>query len=315
MNIEKLLKQFEDKPYMLEMGAGKLSKWMTKKLNVSISKEDIKAAKKAYRDIHNIKKSTKLPKILLLDIETAPIKGYVWRLWKQNIYLPQLISDWFMLTWSAKWLFDSTVDSDRLTGKEVLEENDYRIVKRLWSYLNEADIVIAHNGESFDIPKINARCIVNNLPPTSPYQQIDTKKIAAKQFGFSSNKLDGLAIQFGFKVKLDTDFELWAECMKGNEEALKYMEEYNKHDVELLEEVYLKLRPWIKAHPNVGLYIEADYPVCSNCGSNHLHKEGYYYTSTGRYETYRCECGAISRVRTTSYPKDKRKKLLVSAAK
>ena len=127
MNIEKLLKQFEDKPYMLEMGAGKLSKWMTKKLNVSISKEDIKAAKKAYRDIYDVKKSIKLPKILLLDIETAPIKGYVWRLWKQNIYLPQLISDWFMLTWSAKWLFNSTVDSDRLTGKEVLEENDYRI--------------------------------------------------------------------------------------------------------------------------------------------------------------------------------------------
>ena len=148
------------------------------------------------------------------------------------------------------------------------------------------------------------------------YQQIDTKIVAAKQFGFSSNKLDALAGYFGLECKLDTDFELWSKCMDGDTESLKYMEKYNRYDVELLEEVYLRLRPWIKAHPNVGLYMETDKPVCPNCGSEDIVDDGhYYYTSTGKYSTMRCSCGAISRRRFTEVPKEKRKKLVVSTAR
>ena len=68
------------------------------------------------------------------------------------------------------------------------------------------------------------------------------------------------------RLKMDTDFELWAQCMQGNDSSLEYMEKYNRYDVELLEEVYLKLRPWIKSHPNVGLYMETEESVCANCG-------------------------------------------------
>ena len=154
---------------------------------------------------------------------------------------------------------EKEVYSNVLTPQEILNEDDGRIVKNLWKLLDEADIVIAHNGKKFDIPKINARFILNECPPPSFYKQIDTKEVAAKQFGFSSNKLDALAGYFGFKVKLDTDFSLWERCMRGDDEALQYMEIYNRHDVELLEEVYIRLRPWIKAHPNVALYVEASH--------------------------------------------------------
>ena len=112
-----------------------------------------------------------------------------------------------MLSWSAKWL-DGKLQSAVLESKEVLKEDDGRIVKKLWKLLDEADIVIAHNGEKFDIPKINSRFIIHGLNPPKPYKQIDTKKVAAKQFGFSSNKLDALAGYFGFPLKKDTDFEL-----------------------------------------------------------------------------------------------------------
>jgi hypothetical protein len=33
------------------------------------------------------------------------------------------------------------------------------------------------------------------------------------------------------------------------------MEAYNIHDVRILEETYLMLRPWIKPHPNMALFI------------------------------------------------------------
>ena len=45
-------------------------------------------------------------KILILDIETAPIRAKVWGIWNQNISIDQIESDWFILTWAAKWLFE-----------------------------------------------------------------------------------------------------------------------------------------------------------------------------------------------------------------
>lgn len=316
--IEHILELFNKKPFLIRMGANSIAK--QEHLNIV----DVLAARNEYWNRQGRKAKSrvvlpetnkekiKLPKILIIDIETAPLRAYVWSRWKQNVYLDQTISEWFMLTWSAKWLFSNTIYSARLTSQESLNEDDKRITKELWELINEADIVVAHNGNSFDIPKINTRFLLNGLPPTKPFQSIDTKIIAAKQFGFSSNKLDALARYFGFKVKLDTEFELWDKCLRGDEEALKYMEEYNQHDVELLEEVYLKLRPWIKNHPNIGLYAEADTPVCGNCGSPHLQEDGEYYTQVGRYKVYRCECGALSRVRISNIPKKKRDVLLTN---
>jgi hypothetical protein len=264
---------------------------------------------------NNVKK---LPRVLVFDIETSPLKAYIFatRLWNTNVNEEQVLSEWFALCWSAKWLFSDEIMSDRLTGKEAKREDDSRIVKSLWSLLNEADIVIAHNGDKFDVPNMNTRFIVNGLPPTAPYQTIDTCTVAKRQFGFSHNNLNALARVFGFKSKEDTNFELWKRCVDGDEEALQRMQKYNKRDVELLEEVYMKIRPWIHNHPNMALYSESTEPICSNCGSEDIElTDKFYYTFTGKYALYRCSCGAYIRVRTSSVPKEKRTNLLVSVAK
>jgi len=262
--------------------------------------------------------SNKLPKVLVFDIETSPLRAYVFQksVWRANITDEQVISEWYALCWSAKWLFDDQIMSARLTGEEARFEDDERITKLLWKLLDECDIAIAHNGDSFDIPNMNTRFILNGLPPTSPYQTIDTKAVASKQFGFTHNSLDALAKLFKLGEKKKTDFELWTRCVNGDNEALKYMEEYNQGDVSLLEEVYLKLRPWIKGHPNLGLFVESDVPVCPNCGSENVKWTGkFYFTQTGKYETYRCECGAYGRSRTNAYDKELRKSLGTGLAK
>ena len=303
--IEKVLKLFREKTYLVIMGAGKISK----RYNVSV--EDVMAARKI---IHAEKKKKNKANILIFDIETAPLKAYVWSRWKQNIYLEQTISEWYMICWSAKWLGSKEVFSECLTPNEIKDEKDDRIVKQLWALIDQADIVIAHNGKRFDVPKINSRFIMAGLPPTSSYIQIDTKEVAAKQFGFSSNKLDALAGYFNIEHKDDTDFELWVNCMNGDQESLDYMESYNRKDVKILEQVYLKLRPWIKNHPNIGLYQEDYNMVCPTCGSKHIEEDGsFYYTSANKYKIMRCnDCGATSRMRNTSYPKDKKKNLTAS---
>lgn len=552
MNTEELVEIFKKKPYLIKMGKGALSK------RLKVSKETVIAAKKIYYSLRGAKINERKPNILILDIETAPMKGYVFKLWKDSVNLDKLVSDWYILCWSAKWLFSNEVKGDCLTSAEAKAQDDRRIVMSLAKLLNEADIVVGHNclekhtkilksdltwveagtlkvgdklvgfeeehssnkprqikeaivtentlvkekclkvtlndgtsiiatpehkwlklsekgrdyqwcetrhlkvgqrierflnpwtqdtsyeagwlsgfisgegtlkgsnyrgssgsvssidfcqrptkvldqaleycnklsidiapprfkkgglgkgdtlytytlggkfktleylgklrinrlidkidwnrfgslksqssetlsivsiedaGEQeicilgtstntyiaegfamhnckkFDLLKINARMLIHQLPPVKAYQNIDTFEIARKQFGFTSNKLNYLAQILGVDTKLETDFQLWADCVEGKQEALNYMFKYNNWDVECLEAVYLRLRPWIKNHPNLSLYYESTELRCPNCGSTHLVPEGFYYTTVNKYQVYRCECGAVSRIRSSS---------------
>jgi DNA polymerase III epsilon subunit-like protein len=182
----------------------------------------------------------------------------------------------------------------------------------MWHLLDQADIVIAHNGDNFDMPNLNTRFLFHGFPPPSYYKTIDTFKVAKAQFGFTHNNLDGIAKFLGIPGKSKTDFQLWKACMFGDEEALAYMLEYNKQDVIVEEAVYLKLRPYIRNHPNYNLYIDSENPVCPTCGGTHLTHVGYYYyTPTGKYKDYRCDtCGALSRERKSVL--ENKKTILVS---
>lgn len=292
MTAEQIANKYKDKFYFLRMGAGKLAKRLhTDKATIYKAKEIIK---------EGIEVPVRyVPRVLLLDTETAPIEAYVFNLWKQNIAWDHTNGHWFMLCWTAKWLYEDEVISMRLSGEEAINEDDSRIMKGLWELLDEADIVIAHNALGADIPWINTRFIMNGLNPPRPYHIVDTLQVARKKFGFMSNKLDALCEYFGFPHKLETDFDLWRRCVKGDEDALKYMCEYNKNDVKMLELVYLKLLPWIPNHPAVGNLVDSDEPICAHCGSNQLEKiDGFYTTNVSKYELFRCKhCGTVVRGR------------------
>lgn len=288
-NIEEIIKKFREKPYLKKMSSVNIAK------RLHVNYEDVIKARKSLSSTN-----TKPLKILIFDIETSPMQAYVWGRWKQNIALNQTISEWFIICWSAKWLYSSEVMGDVLTSEEALNEDDSRIVKSLWNLINEADIVVAHNGNRADIPWMNTRFIIHELVPPKPYFSVDTCLVARKQFNFSSNRLDALATYFNLSNnKLDTDFTLWRDCLKGNKDALQYMLEYNKMDVKVLEEVYLKLRPWIKNHPNISNIISSR-PCCPFCGHEHLTllPNKYYYTNVNKYSLYRCnKCKGVSRDR------------------
>jgi len=318
--LSKVIEFLESRPGYVKEGGERLSTILNSRgieTNPDECREAIRLVVYEQRRKERKIAKTLAPKILILDIETTPMEAYVWQtqVWKATVSDDQVISKWYMLTWSAKWLFSPEVMSMGLTGKEALKEDDTRLLKELWKLLDEADIVIAHNGDQFDIPNINTRFIIAGLPPTRPYQTIDTLKVSRSQFGFAHNSLNALAKQFGLDQKIETNFELWKRCKRGEDAALQEMERYNVHDTELLEDVYLKLRPWIKSHPNVGLYIETDHEVCPNCGGDHLTFIGHYYTQVGKYEALRCDCGAILRRRANVYPKEKRTSLTISIAK
>ena len=221
-------------------------------------------------------------RILLLDIETAPNKGYMWGLWDQNIGLNQIISAGYTLCWSAKWYQEPEVFFDSL------HRNDKKaMLQNIWNLLDEADAVIHYNGIRFDIPTLNAEFLQANMPPPSPYKQIDLLRTVKSQLRLPSNKLDYVAKILGVGQKIRTDFNLWVDVMNDVPSAWKDMEEYNIQDTNLLELVYDKLKPWIKNHPNQNLYTNGQH-VCPNCGGSHLHKRGVSYTISGTYQRYVC---------------------------
>lgn len=243
-----------------------------------------------------VRKDAKLPKILIFDIETAPMAAFVWKRYKENVSLDQTISESFMLCWSAKWLYSEEVLGDCLTPEEARTEDDKRIVNSLYNLVTEADILVAYNGRNFDIPYMNQRFLHWMLPPYVPSHIVDPYETAKSVFRFSSNKMDAIATQLGLQNKIKTDFTLWKGCMIGNKECLDYMLKYNKQDVVVLEEIYCRFLPWIKNHPNVSNYLD-NKNACVKCGSENLEKlDRLFYTPSGQYELYRCKsCGAIFR--------------------
>ena len=245
-------------------------------------------------------------KIFIFDIETLPLTGFIWRLWKQNLSLDHLMQDeWAMVTWAGKWLFEDDVLGDCLTEEEARNKDDKRIIQSLGAIVDEADVIVAHFGDKFDIPLINGRRLAHRLPPMSPFQSVDTWKISKRNFNFPSHKLDYLHKHIlGGEGKIKVSLDLWKRCFEGDAEAIQEMLEYNIQDIRVLEDVYLALRPWDRTHPNMGLYIEDDVRACCKCGNTELeYLDKPYVTPTGLYDTYRCKseiCGALSRSRRRS---------------
>lgn len=191
--------------------------------------------------------------------------------------------------------------------------NDIHIVETLSKLLNEADLVIAHNGRRFDVKKTKARLLKHGFSPLKSFRIIDTLDIAKKEFNLTSNKLDYLATYLGLPNKVEHEgHQLWVKCMNGDIDAWRKMMEYNEYDVELLEKVYLRLRAWDSKHPNLAVYYN-DYKIrCNCCGSDDVVKTGgSVKTNLSSFTEYKCNnCGKVSRDGVTDLSKQKRKSLL-----
>lgn len=259
------------------------------------------------------------PRILVLDIESFPLECYTWGIWNVNIALNQIKEDWSILSFAAKWFGEDEIFYMDVRNKKN-KRDDKEICEALHKLLDEASWIMTQNGKSFDLKKIKARMIINGLKPFSSVKHIDTKIIASKEFGFTSNKLEYMTHKLctNSKKVINRKFsgmELWTECLKGNMEAFKDMEIYNKGDITSLEELAVKLIPWSSVPINVNLHHSESHVVCF-CGSASFKKAGFHETTTSKFQRYQCtQCGAESRSRKNLIKKDKTKKLTVPTQK
>lgn len=252
------------------------------------------------------------PRILIYDIETAPILAHVWKLWDNNVGLNQIESDWYIMSVAAKWLGEDEVFYWDQKDVYPMEDDTY-LLSKLWSLLNEADIVIGQNVKRFDTKKVNARFVLNGFPKPSVYRQMDTMIIAKEQFGFTSNKLEYMTDKLcpehkKSKHKEFPGHELWAECLKGNPLAWAEMKSYNIDDIHGTEALYNVLSSWDSKLPNFDVYVDELLDM-----SEWVFEGKYHFTNLAKYKIYRnIITGQQRRSRVNELSKEKRQQLLAN---
>jgi len=246
-------------------------------------------------------------KILEIDIETAPHSAYIWSCFTKYISPDHIEVPGYTLCFAARWKGDNKV-----MFHSIWTDGFEGMLDAAWQLLNEADAVIHYNGKKFDVKILNGEFLVQEWTPPAPYAQIDLLPVVRRNFRFPSNKLDYVCKRLGLGAKVHhRGMELWTEVMEGDKKSCKEMMEYNIQDVHLLTPLYERLLPWITEHPNYGMFSDSDRPVCTNCGSENLHKEGTRATKTQLYQRYQCQdCGTWLQDRMTCLDPAKRRNIL-----
>lgn len=246
-----------------------------------------------------------MARVLLYDLETSYIVGATWGLWQTNVIT--VIQDWQILCFAYKWLDEKkvhVVGQDDYKSYKPGKLDDRNVVIALHKLFSEADVVIAHNGNSFDQKKAQARMMVHHLPPPLPYAQIDTKLAVKQVSAHSSNKLSELAKSLELPYKLDAGgIGTWTGCMEGDKRAWKKMKKYNVGDIVTLEALYLAVRPWMKSHPATNVLDDRPH-ACPRCGLNNTMMKAMKYRATNAnlFQYYRCNrCGGMAKRRIPGY--------------
>ena len=204
-------------------------------------------------------------KRLFFDIETSPMVFWGWRCGQQYMRPDQIIDNWKVICIGYKWQHEDQVYALQWDD----EQGEKEMLKKFIKILGEADEIIGHNIDRFDLPKIRTRAIYNAELAYSNYRTLDTLKKARKYFSFPSNKLDELGKYLGVGQKMETGgSDLWKEvAFENNREALDKMVAYCKQDVILTEDVFSVMMPYIDHNTNHAVLKRLDKWHCPECTS------------------------------------------------
>ena len=213
-------------------------------------------------------------KVVTWDIETTPLVVYTWGLYGIDSISPDnIIQDRSIICIAWKELGKAAVG-----GACVGEMTEREVVTAFRNYVDDADVLVAHNGDKFDVKHLNAKLIQYELPPMPHINTVDTLKEVRKIAKFSSNRLDYLVKKLIGGGKQETNFALWKACMVGDESALRKMFRYCKHDVKILEQLYVKLRPYFRGTVNMA---DVGTLNCPRCNSADIKMRKEYRTKAG----------------------------------
>lgn len=232
---------------------------------------------------------SKKPKILFLDSEWTHAIALVYQQKNKWIQSDDIIQQPSCI--SIQWAFNNqkpkAIAANHLDDKAVLE--------KFIELINEADIVVGHNMDNFDMKKLRWRARVHGLPAIPKVPTVDTLKQSRKLYGVGplGHSLGNLCSRLDLELKDHlSKADLKSFLFTGDKKALRRILSYGKQDIVTLRELYYKMLPDMQGHPHMKAFSEHEI-VCRNCGSHHLKKHKSRPSAAGVMKhQYQCQdCG------------------------
>lgn len=227
-------------------------------------------------------------KRLFFDIETSPNIGLFWEAgYKKNIDYSNILKERAIICICYKW-----EDSKEVYGLTWDKKQcDKKLLQEFIEVANQANELVGHNGDRFDLSWIRTRCLFHGIEMFPKYTTIDTLKVARSKFKFNSNRLNYIASYLGIGQKIKTEFDLWKNILINSDKAaMEKMVKYCKNDVVLLEKVFKQLNNHIEAKSHYGVLFGQYRGTCPECGSDDIIKNGFRTTATGVVKImYKCK--------------------------
>jgi hypothetical protein len=225
-------------------------------------------------------------KRLYFDLEVSPNLGLFWKSgFKLNISPEDIIQERAIMCVCYKWEGDSQINS-MVWNKG----DDKELLIKFTKILQQADEVIGHNGDRFDIKWFRTRCLYHRIPCPPNITSVDTLKLAKNNFLFNSNKLDYIGDFLGLGKKIKTEYGLWKDILLHNStKAMKAMVTYCKRDVQLLEDVHVTFKPYVPHKTHVAVLLGGEKIDCPECASENTQKRGFAILASG-VKKQRCQC-------------------------
>jgi uncharacterized protein YprB with RNaseH-like and TPR domain len=234
----------------------------------------------------------KQPKILFYDIETSPALAWIWHTGKQWVGHDQLKDErkFDIICICYRWAHESKIHS---LDWDYAKQDSAAMIEEFSYIVNQADLVIGHNADKFDMRHVNTQRLLHNQAPIAWPTTEDTLKQLRKYFYLPSYSLDYVSKLLTGSGKDKMSFQDWIDIVeKKNKKAFTKMIAYCKRDVQKLYEVWRKVSPHCQAKVHMGLLKGFTRESCPRCGHNRPELAGKRTLTTGRYQRYLCTiCG------------------------
>lgn len=228
-------------------------------------------------------------KRLYFDIETSPNIGFFWQPGnKISISYENIIKERAIICICYKWSNSNKVYSLQWDEKQ----NDKKMLQEFVKVSEQADELVGHNGDNYDIKWIRTRCLFHGISMMPNYTTIDTLKESRKLFRFNSNRLDYISKFIGLDGKTTTSYDLWKDItLKNCKKSIGIMVRYCKNDVVQLEQMFNKMNQYIKPKSrSENTHYKSE---CPECGSENVKMSGTKTRATGsKVQQFQCnDCG------------------------
>lgn len=231
------------------------------------------------------------PLVLFYDVETTPIRAYVWKTGKQFVSHDHIVKGdrTKIICIAYKWEHEKRT---RCLVFDIKTQNCDKIIEEFSKIVEKADVAIAHNGDGFDVKQINTQRLMARKPPICWPTTEDSLKQLRQIFYFPSFRLDYIAKTLLNHGKSPMAFQDWVDIVEHrSKKALRKMVKYCKRDVDILAEAYGEVKPFLKPKVNRALITKED---CDQCGSSHAHSRGTVTQSGGVFKRFQCQnCGHV----------------------